>query len=74
MADPMTYPDGTSFPGTIGRTTDESTPAWPTPPRAREGSPNVLIVVLDDVGYGQLSCFGGFAGVLITGVLFEIIA
>lgn len=59
MTDPMTYPDGTTFPGTIGRTTDESTPAWPTPPRAREGSPNVVIVVLDDVGYGQLSCFGG---------------
>src|SRR5450631_720888 len=59
MTDPMTYPDGSTFPGTIGRTTDESTPAWPTPPRAQEGSPNVVIVVLDDVGYGQLSCFGG---------------
>jgi arylsulfatase A-like enzyme len=59
MTDVVTYPDGGTFPGTIGRTTEESSPAWPTPPRAREGAPNVVVVVLDDVGYGQLSCFGG---------------
>ena len=29
------------------------------PPRPPEGAPNVLFFVLDDVGYGQLSCFGG---------------
>jgi arylsulfatase A-like enzyme len=54
-----TYKDGTSFTGVIGRTTEESSPAWPEPPRPPEGAPNVLIWVLDDVGYGQLSCFGG---------------
>jgi arylsulfatase A-like enzyme len=54
-----TYKDGTPFTGVIGRTTEESSPAWPEPPRAVEGSPNVLFFVLDDVGYGQLSCFGG---------------
>jgi arylsulfatase A-like enzyme len=47
------------FPGVIGRTVDESTPAWPAPARAKEGAPNVLFFVLDDVGYGQLSTFGG---------------
>jgi arylsulfatase A-like enzyme len=47
------------FPGVIGRTVDESTPAWPAPARAKEGAPNVLFFVLDDVGYGQLSAFGG---------------
>jgi hypothetical protein len=30
----------------IGRTTDESSPAWPEPPRPPEGAPNVLIWVL----------------------------
>jgi hypothetical protein len=42
----------------IGRTTDESSPAWPRPLRAAAGSPNVLFIVLDDVGYGQLGCYG----------------
>jgi arylsulfatase A-like enzyme len=59
MSDPVEYPQGSEFPGTIGRTVEESSPAWPAPIRAREGAPNVLFVVLDDVGYGQLSCFGG---------------
>ena len=59
MSNLLTYNDGEPFPGVIGRTSDESSPAWPTPPRAPEGAPNVLIFVLDDVGFGQLSCFGG---------------
>ena len=59
MSDLETYPDGAPFPGVIGRTTMESSPAWPTPPQARDGAPNVLVFVLDDVGFGQLSSFGG---------------
>jgi arylsulfatase A-like enzyme len=47
------------FKGVIGRTIEESTPWWPEPVRARQGAPNVLYIVLDDVGYGQLSPFGG---------------
>jgi arylsulfatase A-like enzyme len=53
------YPQGSRFPGRIGLTTTDSTPAWPQPIRAAEGAPNVLFFVLDDVGYGQLSAFGG---------------
>jgi arylsulfatase A-like enzyme len=53
------YEQGTQFPGTIGRTVSESSPAWPKPNRARPGSPNVLFWVIDDVGYGQMSPFGG---------------
>jgi arylsulfatase A-like enzyme len=52
------YPAGTAFPGVIGRTTDESAPAWPQPVRAVPGTPNVLMVVLDDTGFGQLGCYG----------------
>jgi arylsulfatase A-like enzyme len=52
------YEHGRAFPGVIGRTTDESSPAWPRPLRAEPGSPNVLFIVLDDVGYGQLGCYG----------------
>jgi arylsulfatase A-like enzyme len=60
MADELvTYPPGTPFPGTIGRTVDQSSPAWPDFVRPRPGSPNVVVFLLDDVGYGQLSPFGG---------------
>jgi arylsulfatase len=43
----------------IGRTLDESSPAWPAPKRAPEGSPNVVVILWDDVGFGQFSPFGG---------------
>ncbi len=52
------YEPGSAFPGVIGRTTEESSPAWPRPLRAREGSPNVLFIVLDDLGFAQLGCYG----------------
>jgi arylsulfatase len=52
------YEPGKAFPGVIGRTTDESSPAWPRPLRAKAGSPNVLFIVLDDTGFGQLGCYG----------------
>jgi hypothetical protein len=42
----------------IGRTVDESSPAWPAPVRAKQGAPNVVYIVLDDTGFGQLGCFG----------------
>ena len=53
------YKPGTAFPGVIGRTVAESSPAWPEPLRAKEGSPNIIFFILDDVGYGQMSAFGG---------------
>src|SRR5512143_175947 len=52
------YKPGTAFSGVIGRTVDQSSPAWPQPVRAREGTPNVLFIVLDDTGFGQLGCYG----------------
>jgi arylsulfatase len=52
------YDQGSTFPGVVGRTADESTPAWPRPTRAVPGTPNVLTVVLDDTGFGQLGCYG----------------
>ena len=46
------------FRGTIGRDFTDSTSWWPTPLRAKPGSPNVVVVLLDDVGFAQLGCFG----------------
>jgi arylsulfatase len=58
LTDLKTYPEGTPFTGTIGRTAAGSEPAWPMPPRAKSGAPNVLVFLLDDVGFAQLGCFG----------------
>ena len=52
------YKLGTTFPGVIGRTVDQSRPAWPEPLRAKEGTPNVIFIVLDDTGFGQLGSYG----------------
>jgi arylsulfatase len=46
------------FKGRIGRYHWESEPWWPDPKRAPAGAPNVVIVVLDDIGFAQLGCFG----------------
>ncbi|MGH7793260.1 MAG: arylsulfatase [Thermodesulfobacteriota bacterium] len=52
------YKPGTAFIGVIGRTFDVSSPAWPQPLRAKEGAPNVLFIVQDDTGFGQMGCYG----------------
>jgi arylsulfatase A-like enzyme len=64
----MNEPDRTSLPirrapfaGTINRTLDGSEPDWdlighPEPP---PGAPNVLLVLIDDAGFGNPSTFGG---------------
>lgn len=52
------YKPGTTFTGVIGRTPEQSRPAWPQPVRARKGIANVLFIVLDDTGFGQLGCYG----------------
>jgi arylsulfatase len=46
------------FRGVAGRTLQDSTPWWPEPRRAPAGAPSVVVVVLDDVGYSDLGCYG----------------
>jgi len=58
MTDKLTYADGTDFPGVMGRTLGESEPAYPVGPTADADAPNVVFIVLDDVGFAQLGCFG----------------
>ncbi len=47
-----------SFGGRIGRTYHDSTPWWPEPATPPEGSPNIVFIVLDDVGFSDLGCYG----------------
>lgn len=43
----------------INRTIDTSVEAPVVRPAARKDAPNILVWMLDDTGFGQLSCFGG---------------
>ena len=49
------------FKGTINVDVRDSEPDWAPfePPRAPDGKPNVLYIVLDDVGFAAMSCYGG---------------
>ena len=47
------------FNGKIGDVVDQSTADFPLPLKAPAGAPNVLIILLDDVGFGMASTFGG---------------
>jgi arylsulfatase A-like enzyme len=50
-----------SFKGQINVDIRDSVPDWTPfqPPKAPSGSPNVVYIVLDDVGFSALGCYGG---------------
>lgn len=51
--------DAPVYQGTVGRTLAESKEWWPEPVKAPKGAPNVVWILLDDVGFGASSAFGG---------------
>ncbi|HVC68766.1 MAG TPA: arylsulfatase [Acidimicrobiales bacterium] len=46
------------FGGRIGRDWRDSEPWWPPEPSPPADAPNVVLLVLDDVGFAQLGCYG----------------
>lgn len=47
------------YQGVVGRTLGESKEWWPEPIKAPAGAPNVVWILLDDVGFGAANTFGG---------------
>ena len=47
------------FKGQIGLSAKDSTSDFPHPVQASKGAPNIVVVLLDDVGYGATNTFGG---------------
>ena len=46
------------FRGIINREVKDSEPWWPEPVLPEAGSPNIVVILLDDTGFSHLSCFG----------------
>lgn len=53
---PITQP---AFTNTVNKTLEGSDPMWPHPVKAPDGAPNVILVLVDDAGFGNPSAFGG---------------
>ena len=48
------------FSGNVGRTyLDSAKPQFPQPVQAPKGAPNIVLILIDDAGFGQFSTFGG---------------
>lgn len=47
------------FQGKVGKYLEETQQAWPDRVKAPKDAPNVVWIMLDDVGYGASSAFGG---------------
>ncbi|MGZ6906325.1 MAG: sulfatase-like hydrolase/transferase, partial [Acidimicrobiia bacterium] len=50
--------DHERFEGTIGRTLADSTPWWAEPPRPADDAPNVVVILIDDLGFSHFGCYG----------------
>ena len=51
--------DQPNYQGSIGKTLNDSKEWWAPVVKAPAGAPNVLLIILDDVGFGASSAFGG---------------
>ncbi|MGB5408048.1 MAG: arylsulfatase [Thiogranum sp.] len=57
---PFSLPSAAAPPGEgdVSASVHDATPHWPAAPRAKTDAPNILIILLDDVGFADLGPFG----------------
>ena len=58
-AAPATAPINSSFKGKIGVTEADSRPYFQAPGKAAKGAPNVVLILVNDVGFSDFGCYGG---------------
>ena len=57
--DPSFQKYGQVFKGKIAKKYADSQEWWPESPKPKPGTPNVLLILLDDVGFAHLGSYGG---------------
>jgi len=56
---PAISQEASPYKGVVGKTLADSKEWWPDPVKAPAGAPNIIWIILDDVGYGAAGAFGG---------------